>query len=292
MKSFKIITDSCCDLPLEIIKDLNIKYMGIVCNFKGMEYIEDGGRTLSYKDFFTAVRNGEMPSTSQINSFVFYKEFERYVKSGEAILYIAFSSNMSGTYNNALIAKEEILKKYPDADISIVDSKAASSGLGLLVYRAAKMKNEGKSKEEIVEWLEGNKLRICHFFIVSDLEHLKNGGRISATSAKIGSILDIKPVLYVDDNGKLKIFDKARGMRKAIRILYNSFTSCLANDSFEDIFISHADNIDGANNLLNIICENNRPKNVLVTSMGLAIGSHTGADTICLFFIGDQRKPR
>ena len=154
-----IITDSSCDLPLDYIRDAKVSFLGLVSNFKGNDYVEDFGQTLSYKAFYDGVRNGEMPTTSQINSYRFFEAFEKHVKENKSIIYLAFSSALSGTYNSSLIAKSEILEKYPDADITIIDTRSASLGVGLIVYHAYEMLNNGCSKDEIIAWVEDNKLR-------------------------------------------------------------------------------------------------------------------------------------
>lgn len=291
MKDFIILTDSGCDLSLNMIKDLDINYIGLVCNINKKEIIEDCGQTLNYKDFYDLIRDGAMPTTSQINSFRFYEEFERHIKNEKAIIYIAFSSGLSGTYNSSIIARNDILEKYPDADISIIDSKAASSGFGLLVFYAAQLKKQGKTKEEIVQWLEDNKLKTCHFFTVNDLNHLKRGGRISPTSAAIGNLLNIKPVLYVDDEGHLKNFAKAKGNKKALATLLEKLDDHIVNPEDQYIFISHSDNLEGAETLASMIRSKYNVKDIFINYIGLAIGSHTGIGAVTLFFLGTKREP-
>lgn len=292
MSDFVIITDSCCDLSSDIVASLNVKYIGLVCNLHGKEIIEDFENNISYREFYDAIRNGETPITSQINSFRFYNEFEKHVREEKEILYIAFSSALSGTYNSSLIAREQILEKYPHANISIVDSRAASSGLGLLVYKAAKLRDIGKSKDEIVSWLEENKNRVCHYFTVDDLQHLKRGGRLSGLSAGIGSLLNIKPALYVDEEGKLNAFYKARGKKQALKKLFENLEAHLAEDSLEDIFISHSDNLEEAEALADMIRAKYKVRNIIINYIGLVVGSHTGAGTVALFFLGTHKAPK
>ncbi|SHE75529.1 DegV family protein [Clostridium fallax] len=291
MKEYIILTDSSCDLPINLIKSLNVKYLGLVCNYKGNEIIEDGGQSLDYKTFYDSMRNGETPSTSQINVFRFTEEFEKHIKEGKGILYISFSSGLSGTYNSALLAREEILEKYPDADISIVDSRAASLGVGLLVYYSCCYKSQGKSKEEVVKWIEETKDKVCHFFTVNDLHHLKRGGRISTTAAIVGSILNIKPVLYVDDEGKLVIFNKVKGNKKAIKSLFEQFETHIINWEDQTIFISHGDNLADAEFLAKMIKEKYNVQNIIINNLGLAIGSHAGPGMLGLFFLGAYKRP-
>lgn len=284
-----IITDSSCDLPLEYIEKNNIPTLGIVCNFKGKDYIEDFGKTLTYEEFYSAVRAGELPSTSQINSFRFVEEFEKYIKEGKSVIYLAFSSGLSGTYNSSLIAREEVIEKYPDADITIIDTRSASMGVGLIVYYAYEILKNGGSKEEIVNWVENNKLKVNHWFTVDDLHHLKRGGRVSATSAAIGTILDIKPVLNVDNDGHLIPITKVKGRKKSIKALFERFQNHVVNPEEQTIFISHGDCLDEALSLKAMIEKEYKVKGFMINHIGQAIGSHSGPGTIALFFIGENR---
>lgn len=290
MKDFVIFTDSSCDLPLNIIQKFDIKYLGLICNLNEKEYIEDFGQSLPYKDFFNAIREGATPTTAQINSFRFQEAFEPYVKEGKSIIYIAFSSALSGTCYSSFIVKNELLEKYPDADISIIDTKAASGGVGLLVYHAGLMKSQGKSKNEIVQWLEDNKLKVCHFFTVDDLNHLKRGGRISSTSAAIGGILNIKPVLFVNNDGELKNFAKAKGRKKAIKILFESFEKHIINPEEQVLLINHGDCLEDAEDLAAMIIDRYTVKDIIINFTGVVIGSHAGCGFLSLFFLGDERN--
>lgn len=285
-----IITDSSCDLPLDYIRDAKVPFLGLVSNFKGNDYVEDFGQTLSYKAFYDGVRNGEMPTTSQINSYRFFEAFEKHVKENKSIIYLAFSSALSGTYNSSLIAKSEILEKYPDADITIIDTRSASLGVGLIVYHAYEMLNTGSSKDEIIAWVEDNKLKVNHFFTVDDLNHLKRGGRISPTSAFVGTILDIKPILYVNDLGELIPLTKVKGRKKAIRTLFDTFKDRVVNPEDQMIFISHGDCLDDALFLKSLIEREFKVKGFKINFVGQAIGSHSGPGILTLFFIGNNRS--
>lgn len=292
MSNFILFADSTCDLSKEIIDKLDIKYIGLSCTLKGKTYIEDCGQTLSYKEFYRILREeNEMPTTSQINAYTFKESFEPYVKENTPILYIAFSSALSGTYNSSLIAKEELLEEYPNADITIIDTKSASSGLGLLVYYAGIMRQEGKSKEEIVTWIEENISKVCHFFTVDSLDHLKRGGRISSTAAAVGGLLQLKPVLYTNDNGELKNFAKVKGRKKAIKALYEKFTDHVVDSEENIVFISHGDCLDDAESLANMIRENHTVKDIIFNYVGSTIGCHTGAGVLTCFFLGSRREP-
>ncbi|MDU7110781.1 MAG: DegV family protein, partial [Clostridium perfringens] len=236
-------------------------------------------------------REGIMPSTSQVNSFRFVEAFEEYVKQGISILYLAFSSALSGTYNSSLIAREELLEKYPDADIKIVDTRAACLGQGLLVYYAAQMKKDGKSIDEIYSWVEENKNKLCHYFTVDSLDHLKRGGRISSTAAAIGSLLSIKPMLYVNDAGELHNFAKAKGRKKSLKMLFQELEKRIVNPNEQTIFIAHSDCIEDAETLAEMIREKYTVKDIIIDYIGIVIGSHTGIGTLAVFFLGDTKEP-
>lgn len=291
MNNIIIMTDSSCDLPLEYIKTNNIPYLGIACNFKGQEYLEDFGKTLKYKEFYAAVREGEMPTTAQINSYRFSEEFKKYAKEGKSVIYLAFSSALSGTYNSALVAREEVLEDYPQADITVIDTKAASMGVGLIVHHAYELLKKGASKDEIIKWVEDNKLKAIHWFTVDDLNHLKRGGRISAAAAAVGSLLAIKPVMHVNDAGQLIPVSKAKGRKKSIKELFENLEKHIVNPEEQVIFISHGDCIEDAETLASMIREKYAVKDIIINFIGPAIGSHSGPGTLALFFLGDTRNP-
>ncbi|WP_027633090.1 DegV family protein [Clostridium hydrogeniformans] len=284
-----ILTDSSCDLPIEYLNENNIPALGLVYHFKGKDYVDDFGQTINYKDFYDAVRNGELPTTSQVNAFRFEEEFTKHVKEDKAIIYIAFSSALSGTYNSSLIAKEAVLEKYPKADITIIDSKCASSGVGLLVYYANEMRRNGASKEEIISWVNDNLIKTNHYFTVNDLNHLKRGGRVSSTSAIIGTILDIKPILYVNSEGKLISINKVKGRKKSIKTLVDYFRTNVINPEEQVVFISHGDCLNDAEHLKKLLCDEFKIKDVIISSVGPCIGSHGGPDILTLFFLGKER---
>lgn len=290
MRKFKLITDSGCDLSYEIIDSLNVGYLGLECDLDGEKIIEDGGQSLRYKEFYEKLLKGAMPRTSQINPTRFFQEFEKYLSKDIDILYIAFSSGLSGTYNSALVAREELLEKYPEANIVIIDSKAASSGQGLLVYFAAKLKEEGKHINEIVQYVEESKKRLYHFFTVKDLRYLERGGRISSTSAMIGSMLNINPILTVSEDGFLKSMGKVRGEKKVIKELVENINKNINETNIDTIFISHADNDKAVEDLCKLIKEKFNVKEIIVNYMGLAVGSHTGQGAIGVYFLGRRKN--
>lgn len=291
MKKFVIFTDSASDLPKSLVKDLDINYLGLICNINNTEYVDDINSQLTPEAFYNKLREGIMPSTSQVNAFRFVEAFESYIKEGKSILYLSFSSALSGTYNSSLMAREELLEKYPHAEIKIIDTKAACLGQGLLVYYAAKMKKDGKSLEEIYSWVEENKDKLCHYFTVDSLDHLKRGGRISPTAAALGSLLSIKPMLYVNDKGELHNFAKAKGRKKSLKMLLQNLEEHIVNPEEQTIFIAHSDCLEDANTLAKMINEKLNVKEVIIDYIGIVIGSHTGIGTLALFFLGDRKEP-
>lgn len=291
MKEYIILTDSGCDLPKDLVEDLDVSYIGLVCLFKGSEYIEDCGQSLSYQEFYKGIREGEQPTTGQVNSYRFVQEFEKHVKANKSIVYISFSSALSGTYSSSLMARNEVLEKYPYADITIIDSKSASGGHGLLVYLAAKKKQEGTSKEELVNWLEENHLKVNNYFFVEDLNHLRRGGRISSTSAIVGGMLNIKPVLHVNEEGKLISFAKAKGRKKTIKHLFEDVERKIVNPESQTVILTHADCLEDAEIFALSLKESLKVKDIIINYIGCAIGSHTGAGAMAVFFLGDDRNP-
>lgn len=284
-----LIIDSCSDLPIQYIEKNNIPFLSLTFSFKGKEIEDDFGRSLSYKNFFREVRNGEITTTSQINIYKYVEEFKKHVKEGKAIIYISFSSALSGCFNNAIAAKNIVLEEYNHADITIIDSKCASMGEGLLVYYVIEMLKKGINKEEIVAWIEENKLKVNHWFTVDDLNHLKRGGRVSNTAAFMGTLFDIKPILFVDDEGRLIPVTKVRGRKNSIKALAQRLDEGIVNPEDQVIFISHGDCFNDAKYLEEIIMKKHKVKEVIINNIGPVIGSHSGPGTIALFFLGDKR---
>lgn len=284
-----LFTDSCCDLPISFVKENNIQVMPIIVNVNGEDIPDDLGRSISHKDFYSLIRNGKLPTTSQVNVDTFERNFRKYVSEGYSIIYIGFSSALSGCVNSARLAKEIIDEEMKDADITIVDTKSASMGLGLLVYYAANMLKEGKNKEDIVNWLEDNKLKVNHWFTVDDLNHLKRGGRVSSTVAIVGTMLSIKPIMHVDNEGRLIPISKVKGRKKSIKALCDKLKEKIVDSENQTIFISHGDCIEEAESLKELILSEIKVKEIIINNIGPAVGSHSGPGTLALFFIGNSR---
>jgi len=286
----KLITDSGCDLPYTFLEENNIELAEIIVKSGNKEFKDDLGKSISYEEFYNSMRNGATPTTSQINSQTFYDIFKRNYKEGLSVIYVTLSSELSGTYNNAVLAKNEILEKYEDADITIIDSKSASIGYALCVYCVNEMIKEGKSKEEILKFTDENIDRISHFYTVDDLKYLKRGGRISSTSALVGSLLSIKPVLYLDSQGKLLPLFKVKGRKKAIHSMFEMMEKNIESIEDQTIFLCHADSQKDVDELKNLILGKYKPKKIITTMMGTTIGSHAGPGTLVISFFGKNRQ--
>nr|WP_286172849.1 DegV family protein [Caproiciproducens sp. MSJ-32] len=284
-----IMTDSCCDLPLNFVKENNIDVISLGINIDSKYYSDDLGQSIDIKEFYNKLRTGIMPTTSQANAFSYEEKFKKYVEEGNAVIYIGFSSALSGSVNSARIAMENIKDEYKEADITIIDSKSASLGLGLLVYKAAEMLKNGASKDEIVSWVEDNKLKLNHWFTVDDLNHLKRGGRVSGTVAAVGTLLGIKPVLHVDNEGRLVPVSKVKGRKKSIKVLQDTIKERIVNPEEQVIFISHGDCLEEAEYLKKLILDDVKVKDIIINNVGPTIGTHSGPGTIALFFIGKER---
>lgn len=285
-----IVTDSSCDLSIDYIKANNIHVIPFTYNIDGQDYTDDFGQTMAYAEFYNRLREGSMSTTSQITAYTFEQTFRTFVEEGYSVIYIGFSSALSETFNNAVMARNNILEENPSADITVIDSKSAAVGLGLIVYYAAEMLKEGKTKEEIVEWVENNKLKSNHWFIVDSLDHLKRGGRISAAQAAIGNLLEIKPLLIVDGEGRLDVAKKIRGRKKAIKTLLETLKQNIIEPEEQTIFINHGDCLEDAEYLRDLLLKEVKVKDVMINYVGPIIGSHTGPGMLCMVFLGKERN--
>lgn len=290
MKNYVIITDSTTDLSIELIKELGINIIPLSFEMEGKSFKDRTDKNdLDLHEFYDKLKRGVKSVTSLVNSEEFIDFFEPVLKNGDDILYIAFSSALSGTFNSSLIAKEELLEKYPDSKIICIDSKAASAGEGLLVYSAVKKKEEGLTIDELEAWVHEYSPKVCHWFTVDDLNHLKRGGRVSALSATIGTALNVKPILHVDSEGRLIPMEKVRGRKKSIQALMEHLEKTITNPEQQDIFIGHGDTLEDAEYLAGLIREKYNVRNIFINTIGPVVGSHTGPGIIALFFFGTER---
>lgn len=289
LNKFVIITDSCSDLTQELIEKYSIRVIPATFSIKGKNYKNYADeREMKTHDFYEMMRAKEVAITTQISPSEYIEIFEPYLKDGYDILCIAFSSALSGTYNSSLVAREELLEKYQDRKIYCIDSLCASMGQGLLVYYAATMKYEGKSIEEIVDWLEKHKMNLAHWFTVDDIGTLKRGGRLSATKAFLASILNFKPILHVSDEGKLVPEGKVRGRKKSILEIINHVKNSIVNPENQTIFISHGDSFEEAKEIGDELIRSLKVK-VIYGYIGPVIGAHSGPGTLAVFFLADKR---
>lgn len=289
MRDFVITTDNSADLPMDYYENQGVGVASLTYTLDGTTY--DMYTTIPSHDFYDAMRGGSMPTTSQVNPSDMRTLFEPYLKEGKDILHIAFSSGLSGSYNSSRIAAEELAEEYPDAKIVTIDSLSASLGQGLLVHKAVQMKADGKSFDEIAKWVEDHKLNLCHMFTVGDLNHLYRGGRISKLTAVFGTMVNIKPVLHVDQEGKLVNIDKVRGRKKSLSGLVDKMEEKIGSYRHKNdvIFISHGDCLEDAKYVAKQVEERFGYTEFMYNNVGATIGAHAGPETVALFFLGDER---
>lgn len=287
MNDYLIITDSSCDLSADFAEQLGVKVIKLEFIVEGEEARENG--SIDEKQFYEILRSGKMVTTSAIAMDRFVSEVEPALVEGKDVLYLGFSSGLSSTYSAGFIGAQELSEKYPERKIYTVDTLAASMGQGLLVWYAVNMKNEGKSIEEVRDFVENNKMKLAHWFTVNDLFFLKRGGRISAATALVGTMLNIKPVLHVDDEGKLVSVSKARGRKNAIDALFAKAKESAIDAAGQTMFISHGDCIEDAEYLAEKLKSELSVKDVIISYVGPVIGAHSGPGTLALFYIGTNR---
>ncbi len=290
MMSYRITTDSTSDLPYQFYEENGIEVIGLSFLLDGQEYNESKDIKMSSKEFYDLLRSGKTATTMQVNTFEFVEFVEPFLAAGEDVLHVAFSSGLSGTYESSMRGAQELAEKYPDRTLIIIDTLAASMGEGLLVNYAIENRKNGMSIRENADWLEENKLHLCHWFTVDDLMHLHRGGRVSKASAIFGSLLGIKPVLHVDNEGHLILVSKSRGRAASIDALVNKLKET-ANDDITDqiVFISHGDCLEDAELLAEKIRNTVGTSRFIISNVGAVIGSHSGPGTLALFFLGKQR---
>ena len=289
MSEYVITINSTSDLPKEWVWERKIPVVPLNCTIGGNTYRDM--YDLSADEFYGMLRAGEMAVTSQPSPQAAIDMLEPILKEGKDILHIAFSSALSGTYNSSRIAAEELMEDYPDRKIIVVDSLGASLGQGLLVYLAQEKKEQGEDMETVAKWAEENRLHMVHLFTVNDLNHLYRGGRISRTTAVVGSMLNIKPVLHVDNDGKLTAIGKVRGRKKSLQELVKLMDEKIGSyhDTCHTIFISHGDCEEDANYVAEKVKEKYQINTIIMNQVGATIGAHSGPGTMALFFVGDER---
>ena len=290
MRDYVILTDSCCDLSAQMADELGIQVMPLRLLLDDQEYLNYlDGREIGFKEFYDRVRGGSMPTTSALNVGDFEEAMRAILETGKDVLYLAFSSGLSTTYQSSVIAADGLREEFPDSKIIVVDTLTASMGQGLLVYLCAQQKKAGKTMEEVRDYAEEIKLNICHWVTVDDLNHLKRGGRVSAATALFGTMLTIKPIIHVDNEGHLINVGKARGRKASLMTLADEMAKTAINPADQTVFISHGDCLDDVNSLADELRNRLGVKEVVINYIGPVIGSHTGAGVVALFFVGSHR---
>jgi DegV family protein with EDD domain len=290
MNDYKIVTDSTSDLSPKLINELDVEVIPMTFTIAEDSYCNyPDERELSSHEFYNRLRAGEFSTTNQISPVTFIETFEPFLRSGLDVLYIGFSSGLSGTFNNARLVAHELGEKYPQRKIYAVDSLSASMGEGLLVYNAVQKKNEGLSVDELSDWVTQNRTRLAHWFTVDDLNHLRRGGRVSGAAALFGTVLGIKPVLHVDDEGHLIPVEKIRGRRQSLDTLLEHMENAVEDPENQMIFVSHGDSLPDAQYIAEEVRKRFRVKAVEINPIGPVIGTHSGPGTIALFYLGKDR---
>lgn len=284
MNPFIIITDSGADLPASYCKEQGISVLPLPVTLDSITY-----DTMDVKEFYQKLRNGAMPTTSAANLEDCMSCYRNILSQGQDVLYVAFSSGLSSTAGTAKLAAEQIKDEFPDRTVLVVDSLCASLGHGLLVHQAVKMRGSGLSLSETAQKLEDMKLQIVHNFTVDDLNHLHRGGRVSKATAVVGTLVGIKPVLHVDDEGHLTAVGKTRGRKASIQALVDRMEKQIVGFENPEVFISHGDCIQDAEYLAKLVRDKFGISDILIGDIGPTIGSHSGPGTLALFFLGAPR---
>ena len=288
MPTYKIITDSACDLPKTMLQELDVSAVPLTVNFRG-ETKADSVADAEVKELYDAMRAGEVATTAAVNPDGWASQIEPALAAGFDALVMAFSGGLSTTYQSAVIAAGDLKEQYPDRKIIVVDTCAAALGQGLFVWYACKKRDEGLSLEELAAWAEENRNHVAHWFTVDDLVYLKRGGRVSAATALVGTMLNIKPVLHVDNEGHLISMVKARGRKAAINTLVSKLQELGEGWDNATVFICHADCMDDARRLSDLVKEKCGVKDAFIGNLGAVIGSHAGPGTLALFFMGREK---
>lgn len=287
MREYVLMTDSCCDLPDQMAKDLQLEVLPLTMHMDGQDYPNTlDGAAISNEEFYRRIRAGKMATTSAVNVGQFEDAMSAILEQGKDILCISFSSALSTTYQSACIAAESVQAKHPEGRIRVIDSLSASLGQGLLMYLTAHKKlEENLTLDQLGDWVEENKLHVCHWFTVDDLNYLKKGGRVSAATALVGTMLSIKPIMHTSDEGKLTVVGKARGRKSSLNTLIDTVGRLGINLQDQVMFICQAE----AETVAAQLKQRYGVKEVYINYIGPVIGSHTGPNTMGLFFVGTER---
>jgi len=284
--SYHIITDSCCDLTEAQLQQLQVSCANLTVLYKGENHLNFSDPA-AVKAFYNELRDGITATTAAANPDDWANLMLPVLREGRDVLVIAFSSGLSTTYQSAVIAAKDLQEDYPERTICVVDSMCAALGQGLLVYHACRKRDQGLSIQELTAWLEAHKRNICHWVTVDDLSHLKRGGRISATTALVGTMLNVKPIIHVDNDGHLINCAKVRGRKTAMEYLVKKFSETATD--FDTVFIGHGDCPEDAAALEALLREKHNIREITTGYVGPVIGAHTGPGVLVVFFLGTQR---
>ena len=287
MRDYVITVNSTVDLPKEWLEERHVPVIPLKYTIDGETYTDMEG--LSAKEFFDKLREGKMSTTSQVNPEEAADMLEPFLKEGKDILHLGFSSGLSGTLNSMKIAGEMLQEKYPEAKVIVIDTLCACLGEALLLYKALQQKEKGMNIDELAQWVEENKLHICHNVTVDDLHHLQRGGRISKTTAVLGTLVQIKPIIHMDDNGKLQVIGKERGRKKSLNKIVDMAIEQSKGWDNDIIMITHGDCIKDAEYVAKLVREKMGIDNILINNIGTVIGSHTGPGVVAVFCMGNKR---
>ena len=287
MRDYVITVNSTVDLPKEWLAERNVPVVPLRYTIDGQTYEDMDG--LSSKEFFQKLREGKMAVTSQVNPEEAKEALEGFVKEGKDVLHLAFSSALSGTCNSMKIAAEELMEEYPGSKVIVIDTLCACLGEALLLYKTLKQKESGKTLEETAKWVEENKLHICHNVTVDDLNHLHRGGRVSKATAALGTMVQIKPIIHMDNNGALQVIGKERGRKKALNKIVDMAVKQAEGWDNDIIMITHGDCIEDAEYVASLVRQKMGIDNILINNIGTVIGSHTGPGVVAVFCMGNER---
>lgn len=287
MSDYVVTVNSTVDLPKEWLAERNVPVIPLRYTIDGETYEDMAG--LSSKEFFQKLRDGKMATTSQINPEEAREALEPFLKEGKDVLHLAFSSALSGTCNSMRIAAEELKEEYPERKIIVIDTLCACLGEGLLLYYVLKLKKEGKTIEEVEAWVEENKLHICHNVTVDDLNHLQRGGRISKTAAVLGTMVQIKPMIHMADDGSLQVVGKERGRKRSLNKIVDKAVEQSKGWEQDIVMITHGDCLEDAQYVAELVRAKMGIENILINNIGTVIGSHTGPGVVAVFCMGNKR---
>ena len=287
MRDYVITVNSTVDLPKEWLEERRVPVVPLKYTIDGETYTDMEG--LTGKEFFAKLREGKMSTTSQVNPEEAAEMLEPFLKEGKDILHLGFSSGLSGTLNSMKIAGEMLEEKYPEAKVIVIDTLCACLGEALLLYKALQQKEKGMNIDELAQWVEDNKLHICHNVTVDDLNHLQRGGRVSKTTAVLGTLVQIKPIIHMDNNGKLQVIGKERGRKKSLNKIVDMAVEQSKGWDNDIIMITHGDCIEDAEYVAKLVREKMGIDNILINNIGTVIGSHTGPGVVAVFCMGNKR---